>query len=344
LRATETPARRPTIREVAAVAGVSMSTAARAINGQKTVDAHLAAKVQAAVEMLGYRKHRAAGSLRGAKSGTVGVIVDDITNPFFATVLRGIEDVARPRRIMTFSGSSDDSENEERSLVEAFLERGVEGLVIVPSGTDQSYLQQDVRNGTAVVFVDRPARFLDADAVLADNVGGTRAAVDHLVARGHERIALVVADRPGVYTAEERQRGYAEALRDHGLTVDPRLIRGSDLRGTDAEPVTRELLTGEDAPTAILTAHNLITIGALRAIYALGVEHSVAVVAFDDLPLADTFKPPLTVIAQDAYGMGSRAAELLFERLDGVTGAGRRVVLATALIPRGSGEIAPARR
>jgi LacI family transcriptional regulator len=321
-----------------------MSTAARAINGQKSVDADLAAKVQAAVEMLGYRKHRAAGSLRGARSGTVGVVVDDVTNPFFSTVLRGIEDVARPRGVMTFSGSSDDSVNEERSLVEAFLERGVEGLVIVPSGVDQSYLQQDVRNGTAVVFVDRPARFLDADAVIADNVGGARAAVEHLVAGGHERIALIVADRPSIYTGEERRRGYAEALRDHGLKLDPPLIRGSDLRGTDAEAVTRELLSGDDPPTAIITAHNLITIGALRAMYALGVEHRVAVVAFDDLPLADTFKPPLTVVAQDAYGMGRRAAELLFERLDGLADEGRRVVLSTALIPRGSGEIAPARR
>jgi len=321
-----------------------MSTAARAINGQKTVDPDLAAKVAAAVEMLGYRKHRAAGSLRGAKSGTVGVVVDDVTNPFFATVLRGIEDVARPRGIMTFAGSSDDSGIEERSLVEAFLERGVEGLVIVPSGTDQSYLQHDVRNGTAVVFVDRPATFLDADAVLADNAGGAHTAVDHLVAAGHDRIGLVVADRPGIYTAEERRRGYAEALRDHGLAVDPRLIGRSDLRGTDAEAITREMLSADDAPTAIVTAHNLITIGTLRAMYGLGLEHRVALVAFDDLPLADTFKPPLTVIAQDAYGMGRRAGELLFERLDGVDGPGRRVVLPTELIKRGSGEIAPARR
>jgi LacI family transcriptional regulator len=341
VRAPGRSARRPTIREVAALAGVSISTAARVVNGQATVDPALAAKVLSAVEMLGYRKQRAAGSLRGARSGTVGVIVDDVTNPFFAAVLRGVQDVARPRGVMTLSGSSDDRGADERSLVNAYLERGVEGLLIVPSATDQSYLQPDVRSGTVAVFLDRPPQFLDADAVVCDNVTGLRIAVAHLVAAGHQRIGLIIADRPGVFTAEERRRGFEEGLRAHGLPVESSFIGSTDLRGSDADAVVRQLLEADAPPTALITAHNLITVGALRGLHALGLEHEVALVAFDDLPLAESVKPPLTVVTQDSYGIGRRAAELLFERLDGFDGPGRRVVLPTTLIARGSGEIAP---
>lgn len=341
VRGAEESARRPTIREVAAVAGVSVSTAARAVNGKTTVDPELAAKVRGAVAMLGYRKQRAAGSLRGARSGTVGVIVDDVTNPFFATVLRGIENVARPRGVMTLSGSSDDRSADERSLVDAFLERGVEGLLIVPTGTDQSYLQPDLRSGTVAVFLDRPAKFLDADAIVSDNVTGMRAAVSHLVAGGHRRIGLIIADRPGIFTADERQRGYEEALHEHQLAIDPTLIGVTDLRGSDADAVTRQLLEGDEPPTALITAHNLITLGTLRGLQALERERDVALVAFDDLALAELVKPPLTVVKQDAYGLGRRGAELLLERLEGFSGPGRHLVLPTTLVARGSGEIPP---
>ena len=177
--------RRPTMRDVAALAGVSLSTVSRVVTGSQQVDPELAVKVEKAVEMLGYRHNLAAGNLRRADglSASIGLVFEDVSNPFFSAVHRGIEDVARSRSVLTFAGSSDEDPARERELTEAFLGRRVDGLVIVPAAPDHSYLARDVAAGMALVFVDRPPRFIDADAVVSDNVGGARTAVAHL-ARG----------------------------------------------------------------------------------------------------------------------------------------------------------------
>jgi LacI family transcriptional regulator len=195
----------------------------------------------------------------------------------------------------------------------------------------------------ALVFVDRPGRFIDADCVRTDNFGGAALAVDHLVGSGHRRIGFL-GDRPELYTAGERLRGFRSALERHGLQLDPSLVRHTLTRATDAFEVTRELLLGADPPTAVFTSQNLITIDAVRAIHALGLAESVAVVGFDDVVLGDVVSPGLTVLAQDPAGLGRRAAELLFARLDGFDGPSEEVVLGPQLIVRGSGELRPEAR
>ena len=337
------PQRRPTMREVAALAGVSLSTVSRVINGTPPVAPQLAHRVERAVEMLGYRHDHVAGSLRRANrlSATIGLIFEDVSNPFFSLIHRGVEDVARDRRILTFAASSDEDPERERELTEALLARRVDGLIIVPASGDHSHLAREVAAGVALVFVDRPAEFLDADTVLSDNAGGARTAVAHLIAAGHRRIGYL-GDQPDIFTAAERLRGYREALAQHGIPEVPELIRYPSFRATDAAEVTLALFDQPSPPTALFTAQNLITMGALRTLHRLGLEHSVALAGFDDLPLADVIKPGLTVVAQDPYAMGRRAAELVFSRLDGYSGRSRQVMLATPLIQRGSGEIPPA--
>jgi LacI family transcriptional regulator len=193
-----------------------------------------------------------------------------------------------------------------------------------------------------VVFVDRPPRFLDADAVLSDNAGGAQAAVAHLVSAGHRSIAFL-GDRPEIFTAEERRRGYRTALADAGLSVVASHER-MGLDGSDAAcAAALDVLTAPDPPTAIFAGQNLVTVGVVRALRQLGRQHEVALVGFDDVPLGDLLDPGITVVAQDPYALGRDAAELLFERMDGREGPGRTVVLSTRLIPRGSGEIAPPR-
>jgi LacI family transcriptional regulator len=335
-------ARRPTMREVAAVAGVSLSTVSRVVNGGAGVRADLVERVREAVELLGYRHNLTASTLRRAdrQSATIGLIFEDVSNPFFGAVHRGVEDVARARGILTLAGSSDEQPERERELAEAFGARGVDGLIVASAVDDSSYLLRERASGAALVFVDRPPRFLDADAVVSDNAGGARAAVAHLLEAGHRRIGFL-GDRPEVFTAAERLRGYRETLAQHGVPEDLYLVRHPQFRGVDAYQTTRELLTGRNPPTALFTSQNLIAIGALRAVHALGLQHEVAMVGFDDIPLADTVDPGLTVVAQDPHALGRTAAELLFARLDGFDGPGRRVVLPTELIPRGSGELAP---
>ena len=164
------------MRDVAALAGVSLSTVSRVVSGSQQVDPELAVKVEKAVEMLGYRHNLAAGNLRRADglSASIGLVFEDVSNPFFSAVHRGVEDVARSRSVLTLAGSSDEDPARERELVEAFLGRRVDGLVIVPASADHSYLARDVAAGMALVFVDRPPRFIDADAVVSDNAGGAR--------------------------------------------------------------------------------------------------------------------------------------------------------------------------
>jgi LacI family transcriptional regulator len=333
-------ARRPTMKEVAALAGVGVATVSRVVNGQP-VRADLTARVHEAVEMLGYRHDLTASSLRRADrlSATIGLVFEDVANPFFAAVHRGIEDVARRRGVLTFAGSSDERADRERELAESFGARRVDGLIIAPAASDQSYLQRERAAGVALVFVDRPPHFLDADVVLTDNAGGADAAVSHLVAHGHRRIAILRrGDRPDLHTSVERLRGYREALTRHGIAVDPELIRSAHERPHD---VVRDLLSLPDPPTAFFTSQNLITVEVARAIHALRVQREIAHVGFDDVALADIVEPGLTVVSQDPVALGRSAAELLFSRLDGYDGPSRRVVHAPAIVARGSGELPP---
>jgi LacI family transcriptional regulator len=330
------------MRDVATLAGVSLSTVSRVVNGAPLVAPDLSARVERAVEMLGYRHNYAAGALRRASglSATIGLIFEDISNPFFSAVHRGVEDVARARSVLTLAGSSDEDAAQERQLAEAFLGRRVDGLVIVPAAGSNSYLLRDVEAGMALVFIDRPPRFIDADFVVSDNAGGAASAVTQLIAAGHRRIGFL-GDQPEIFTAAERLRGYREALARHGLPDGPELIRHPAFRAVDVDTTVRELLAGPNPPTALFTAQNLITMGALRTIHELGLQDTIALVGFDDVPFADVLSPGVTVVAQDPYGLGRRAAELLFSRLDGYDGPARRVVLDTTLIERGSGEIRP---
>src|SRR5215213_9506147 len=169
--------RRPTMREVAAVAGVSLSTVSRVVNGGEGVKPELVERVQGAVELLGYRHNLTASSLRRADrlSATIGVIFEDVSNPFFGSVHRGVEDVARDRGVLTLVGSSDEQPDRERELADAFTARGVDGLIIATAVHDNAYLLRERAAGVALVFVDRPPRFIDADSVVTDNVGGAQA-------------------------------------------------------------------------------------------------------------------------------------------------------------------------
>jgi len=250
--------------------------------------------------------------------------------------------VARGRGVLTLVGSSDEQPERERELADAFMARGVDGLLVASSVRDNAYLLRERAAGLALAFVDRPPRFIDADAVVSDNVGGARAAVEHLIAAGHRRIGFL-GDRPDVYTAAERLRGYREALAKHDLPMDPELVRHPRFRGVDAYQTTRGLLDGKDPPTAIFAGQNLISLGAVRAVHAAGLQHEIAFVSFDDIPLADVVRPGVTVVAQDPHALGRRAAELLFARLDGHEGPTQEIVVPTRLIERGSGELPPAR-
>ena len=328
--------------DVAALAGVGLTTVSRVVNGKPGVSPTTSRRVQAAIDQLDYRRNVQASSLRRSdrKTGTIGLVLEDVANPFMSALHRAVEDSARARGMLVFAGSCDEDGARERELIGALRARRVDGIILVPAGSDHSYLLSEVRVGTAIVFVDRPPRFLDADSVTADDRGGTSMAVSHLVERGHERIAYLGADL-AIATAEQRLRGYTEALGAHGLELDPAIVRTGLRSVEDAERAVRELFGGGDRATALLSAQNYFTIGAYRALRSLGLLGRIAVIGFDDLPLADMLDPPLTAVVHDPAELGLTAAQLLLRRLDGDRSASEHIVCPVYLVPRGSGEIEP---
>ncbi|TME10242.1 MAG: LacI family transcriptional regulator [Chloroflexi bacterium] len=330
------------MRDVAALAKVSIKTVSRVVNAEAGVSPSLVRRVMAAAERLDYRHNMTASSLRrsNGRSATIGVVLEDVANPFSSALHRSIEDVAVLRGVLVLAGSSDEDEEREQQLVSAFASRRVDGLIIQPSSHDHSYLQAERKAGTAVVFVDRPPSFLDADTVLTDNAAGVRRGVRHLVEHGHRRIGYL-GDLHTIMTASERHRGYVEELAASRIELDESLVR-LDLRGIEkAEQATLEMLGGPRPPTALFAGQNLVTIGAFRALRKLKLHQRIALIGFDDILLADLLEPGITVIAQDPTAIGRTAAEVLFRRLDGPPSPTEHHVVRTTMIKRGPGEIPP---
>jgi LacI family transcriptional regulator len=330
------------MRDVAALAGVSLKTVSRVINAEPAVSAGLLTRVERAIEQLEYRPNLTASSLRRSdgKTATIGLVLEDLANPYSAAVTRAVEDAARPRRVTVVAGSVDEDPERERSLVREFVARRVDGLIVAPTAADQSYMMADRRAGTALVFVDRPPNHLDADAVVAANRSGASDGVRHLLAGGHRRVGFV-GDVAAISTAADRYAGYVDALERAGLAVDASVVR-RDVRGVDAaRAAVEDLLRIAAPPTAIFAAQNVLGIGAFAALRALRRQFDVALVGFDDFPLADLLDPGVTVVAQDPAAIGRIAAEMLFRRLDGDRSPSIIEIVPTRLIVRGSGEIAP---
>jgi LacI family transcriptional regulator len=328
--------------DVAALAGVALKTVSRVVNAEPGVSPALEARVKRAIEQLNYRRDANAATLRrlGGKTQTIGLVLEDVSNPFSSELHRAVEDAARERGVLVFAGSCDEDPERERELIGSFRERRVDGIIVVPASHDHTYLHDERRAGTALVFVDRPASHLDADSIVSDNRGGAVRAVEHLVERGHRRIAFL-GDLLAISTAKDRLSGYTHALEAAGIRVDDDLIR-TELRDPDAAAaVIEEMLGLNDPPTAVFTGQNLLTIGGVHALRRMRREREVALIGFDDISLADMLDPAISVVAQNPQAIGHAAAEQLFRRLDGDRGAAVHQVIPVTLIERGSGEIRP---
>jgi LacI family transcriptional regulator len=328
--------------DVAALAGVGLKTVSRVVNAEPGVSPALEAKVRRAIEQLNYRRDANAATLRrlGRKTQTIGLVLEDVSNPFSSALHRAVEDAARERGVLVFAGSCDEDPERERELIGSLRERRVDGIIVVPASHDHAYLHDERRAGTALVFVDRPASYLDADSVVSDNEGGAAEAVRHLLRRGHRRVGFL-GDLLSIATAAERLRGYSQALEAAGVAVDHALIR-TELRDPDvAGAAVEEMLLLPEPPTAFFTSQNLLTIGGVQALRRAGREREIALIGFDDISLADMLHPAISVVAQDPQALGRAAADQLFRRLDGDRGPAMHAVIPVSLIARGSGEIAP---
>jgi LacI family transcriptional regulator len=338
------PRGRPTMEDVAAYAGVGLKTVSRVVNGEPGVTPGTSERVRAAIDQLGFRRNDSARILRKGQTASIGLIMEDIGDPFYSVLSRAVEDVAREHGHLLFTGSSDEDPARERELALAFCARRVDGLVVIPASDDHTYLLPEISAGIATVFVDRPARLIEADTVLSGNVAGALAGVAHLIRGGHRRIGFI-GDAPRIYTSMLRHRGYREAMAAAGLRVDEAWIAMSSPTAASVGLALRQMLAGPAPITALFCGNNRVSVAALRELRALGergeLSRTLAFVGFDDFELADLLTPGVTVVAQDVARLGRVAAELLFRRLAGDRGPTERIEVAARLVQRGSGEIQP---
>ncbi|TXS44717.1 LacI family DNA-binding transcriptional regulator [Streptomyces sp. t39] len=325
------------MKDVAARAGVGLKTVSRVVNAEPGVTPDTERRVQEAIESLGFRRNDSARVLRKGRTASIGLVLEDLADPFYGPLSRAVEEVARAHGALLINGSSAEDPSREQELVLALCARRVDGLIVIPAGDDHRYLEPEIKAGVATVFVDRPAGRIDADAVLSDSFGGARSGVAHLIAHGHRRIAFI-GDQPRIHTAAERLRGYRAAMADAGLAIDDSWVSLGSTAPERVRDAVAAMLAAPEPVTAILAGNNRVTVTVVRHLATC--ERPVALVGFDDIELADLLG--ITVIAQDAAALGRTAAERLFRRLDGVHEASRQVTLDTSLIPRGSGEIPPA--
>ena len=323
------------MKDVAELAGVGLKTVSRVVNREGYVSAETAARVDAAIAQIGYRRNEIARSMvPGVSSTDLGLLLGDLRNPFFAAVASAVMAEARGRGLGVVMGSADEDPMTERAAIDGLLGRRVAGLLIVPGSKDYSFLKKEIERGTPVVFIDRPGPGLEADEILIDNANGARLAVQHLVAADFRRIAILVA--PSRYSTGERLRGYRDVIRRNFGSVDDTLVRKL-ARGSreEAERAARELLAMRRPPDAFFTTTDYVTQGLLRA---LDGRSDIGIVGFDDFPLADHLPTPITVVSGDPTTLGTLAVQTLFERLEGDTGSPRRQIVHPQLIVRGSGE------
>jgi LacI family transcriptional regulator len=333
---TPVASRKPTMSDVARLAGVGTMTVSRVLSGAVRVSAETTQRVQTAIDQLKYRPNELARAFRGQRSHSIGLIVPYLYDPFFANCAHAVASVARERGYSVILTTSAEDPDIEFAEAEHMLERHVDGMVVIPSRFRGTRLTRSLFGKTPVVAFDRPVPDPSLDVVLVQNTAGARRIVDHLIEHGHKRIVYMGLSR-SLFTINARFQGYKRAMQEAGLEADASF-------DCTTEEETRRILTekigGPNAPTAILTSNTLATRYVLSAIGHLGlrIPNDVAFAGFDDFDMAEFTAPPLTVVRQPAQEMGRVATNLLFDRIArGETPhTGSRIVLPVEIVLRRS--------
>jgi LacI family transcriptional regulator len=325
------------MRDVAERAGVSATTVSHVINGTRPVSDELRARVLAAIDELGYQPNLLARSLRRGETHTIGMIVPDSANPFFAEVARGVEDASFADSYSVIVCNSDGDLEKELLYTNVLAEKQVDGIIFVAAGVSTEHIRDLQARRMPLVVVDRDIPDVAVDSVLTDNVRGGWLATHHLLELGHRRIGCI-AGPSDVTPSADRITGYLRALREAGIPVDGALIVKGDFQYESGYHAARQLLAMDDPPTAVFGCNDLMAVGAISAAVEMGrrVPADLSVVGFDDVRLASFANPALTTVAQPKYEMGVVAATMLLERIHDLGIPPRRRVLDTKLLIRQS--------
>jgi LacI family transcriptional regulator len=324
----------PSIKKVAEVAGVSVGTVSHVVTGSVPVSESLRLKVQAAIRQLNYHPNHVARSLKTNKTRTLGIIVPDMTIPFFPHVIRGVEEAAKKRGYSLISVNSDDDGERQKDLLSLLRAQRVEGilLVVASAPTPLNQISLIIDAGIPVVCLDRIPDGVAVDSVSVEDQDAAQVCVNHLMEMGHRRIALVT----GPLTLKNEQRrlqGYCGALKSAGIRLDERLVWQGNLRPLDVAHMCLEKLT-QTKPDAVFSTNGPTALGVLRAFRGLGLwtPRDIGFATFDELVVDDLFTPSITTVVQPAYDIGFRAAEILLDRINGTANGGTVTVRLPARV------------
>ncbi len=329
-----------TLRDVAAAARVHPATASRALNPgtRLLVSEETARRVTEAAERLGYRPNPVARSLRTRRSHTIGVIIPDLNNPLFPPIVRGLEDRLAGHGYVALIGNTDADLSRERMVFDQMRARHVDGFVLATASLNNPILAEAAEADLPVVLMNRTAQGYPFSSVSVDNEQGVRAAVAHLVALGHTRIGHIAGPQE-ISTGEARLRGFLDGMRTHGLAVaDSQVVYASALSIEEGLRCGRELLEAHGGLTAIVAGNDMLALGCYGALDELGLRcpEEVSVIGFNDMPFVDRLRPPLSTVRFPHYQLGTEAAKLLLERIEGGDGPVKILYLAPELVVRGS--------
>lgn len=325
-----------TIRDVAREAGVSVATVSRTFSGAQHVRPEARERVMATARKLGYRPNAVARSLRAQNTGTLGLVIPNVKNPFFTAVARAVEDAAREWGYSLMLCNSDENPDKEAEYLEVLLEKRVDGMIVSPARSASPHLEEVTRGGVPMVFLDRYVRGVEAPVVRADGRRAVDRLVEYLVGLGHERLSII-SGPPETVPGAERLRAFLEGAEVRGVPVAPECVRVGDFRRESGARAMRELLNLDEPPTAVFAANNLMTLGALQTLHGAGVRipDEVSLAGFDDVPWFELLAPPLTAISQPVSELGAAAARMLPRMVEGKEKPSS-LILEAELVVRGS--------
>lgn len=327
-----------TIKDVAEHADVSVTTVSRVLNDYVYVADDIRVRVLESIQALGYRPNRAARKLRKNSGDLIGVIIPDIQNPVFQTIVRGVEDAAFQNDLNVMLCNTDDSPEKQKAYLRVMIAEQAAGLIVAPTYSNDSLSLMPPRMaGIPIVILDREIAGFEADTIKVDNVSGAAAATRHLIALGHQRIALIAGTQT-ISSGRERLRGACDALAEHGIGLDDVLVEYGDFRLESGYELTRKLMRSPEPPDVIFAMSYLMAMGAIRALHELGIRvpDDVALAGFDDVPWAQDLNPPLSTVAQPAYEIGQEAIKMILKRIARPEAPYHKVIFQPNLVVRES--------
>ncbi|MFT8395563.1 LacI family DNA-binding transcriptional regulator [Propionibacterium sp.] len=333
---------RSTMRDVAQLAGVSIKSVSRVVNGDPNVSSTMRHRVQRTIRQLDFVPDASAAALRRSDHRTriLGILLQDLGNDYSARLFHQLEKSAWLSSYALFTASLEEQSEKERRIIQDLLERRVDGLILIPTCSRQDYLQTRVDAGLALVCVDRRPSGLMVDSVTTDNWLGAKMATEHLINQGHRKIAFL-GDYTAIESSNDRFNGYLDALRSAGVPADPRLLCTGIRSIAEGRQALDSLLDAGTTVTAVMTGRNDLTVGAVSCLQSRGLNTSIALVGFDDVPMAQFVQPPVTVVEQAIETIAEKTARRIVARVDGDISPIHDIVVPPRLVIRGSGEIPP---